>query len=83
MKKTILIALALFSTLTIWFTCSNCRAIKRDTNSRPVSHEMWDALVAKHVQADGLVDYKGFIRDSNDLNKYLKLLESAHPNDKN
>ena len=83
MKKTILIALTLFSTLAIWFTCSNCRAIKRDTNSRPVSHEMWDALVAKHVQADGLVDYKGFIRDSNDLNKYLKLLESAHPNDKN
>ncbi|MBK7938099.1 MAG: DUF547 domain-containing protein [Lewinellaceae bacterium] len=83
MKKTLLISLALLTVLTIWFTCSNCRAIRRDTESKPVTHEAWDALVKKHVRQDGFVDYKGFIRDSNDLNGYLRLLESAHPNDKN
>lgn len=83
MKKTLLISLALLTVLTIWFTCSNCRAIRRDTESKPVTHEAWDALVKKHVRQDGFVDYKGFIRDSNELNGYLRLLESAHPNDKN
>ena len=83
MKKTLLISLALLTVLTIWFTCSNCRAIRRDTESKPVTHEAWDALVKKHVRQDGFVDYKGFIRDSNELNGYRRLLESAHPNDKN
>jgi hypothetical protein len=82
MKKTLIISLLLMTTLVVWFTCSNCRAIKRDTDSRPVTHELWDALVKKHVRSDGFVDYKGFVRDSNELNRYLKLLESAHPNDK-
>ena len=82
MKKTLLITLALLSILLIWFTCSNCRAIQRDTQSRPVTHELWDDLLKKHVGADGFVSYKGFIRDSNELDRYLKVLESAHPNDK-
>jgi hypothetical protein len=50
--------------------------------SRPVTHELWDALLKKHVRTDGMVDYKGFVRDSNELNRYLRVLESAHPNDK-
>lgn len=83
MKKILLATAALFATLSIWFTCSYCRAIRHETNSRPVTHEIWDALVKKHVRADGFVDYKGFISDSSELNTYLKLLASAHPNDKN
>ncbi len=83
MKKTLLISLALLTVLLVWFTCTNCRAIKHDTDSKPVTHELWDALLKKHVRADGFVDYKGFIHDSAELNAYLKVLESAHPNDKN
>lgn len=45
----------------------------------PVSHDLWDKLLKKHVHADGFVDYKGFVKDSTELNKYLKLLSSAHP----
>jgi hypothetical protein len=82
MKKKLLLALVFLTTLIVWFTCSNCRAIKRETDSAPVSHEAWDALLKKHVSPDGWVDYKGFVRDSNELNRYLRLLESAHPNDK-
>jgi len=83
MKKTLLISLALLTTLIVWFTCSNCRSIRRDTDSKPVTHELWDGLVKKHVGADGFVNYKGFVRDTSELNRYLKVLESAHPNDKN
>lgn len=82
MKKILLPGIALFATFLIWFTCSNCRAIRRDVTSRPVTHEQFDALLRKHVRADGFVDYKAFVRDSNALNRYLNLLESAHPNDK-
>ncbi|MCW5921580.1 MAG: DUF547 domain-containing protein [Saprospiraceae bacterium] len=83
MKKTLPVFLALLPALLLWFTCSNCRAIRRDTDSKPVSHDRWNTLLDKHVSAEGWVDYKGFVRDSNELNRYLKTLESAHPNDKN
>jgi hypothetical protein len=83
MKKILLISFFLLSTLIIWFTCTNCRSIKRETNSKPVTHEIWDGLLKKHVNATGFVQYKDFIRDSAELNRYLRILETAHPNDKN
>ncbi len=85
MKKNLLLLLlpaALLTVLVLWFTCTNCRAIRRDVVSSPVSHERWDALLKKHVSPDGLVHYRDFLRDSAELNAYLHLLESAHPNDK-
>lgn len=83
MKKTTLISIALLSAILLWFTCTNCRSIKRNTDSKPVTHTKWNALLKKHVSEAGWVDYKGFIRDSALLNDYLKLIEAAHPNDKN
>jgi hypothetical protein len=83
MKRLLIFSPALILALLIGFVCSNCRSIRRDTDSRPVTHEQWDILVKKHVRPDGLVDYKGFVRDSADLNRYLRALETAHPNDKN
>jgi len=82
MKKGLFVLLASLTTLVVWFTCSNCRAIRRDVESRPVTHDLWEALLKKHVRTDGMVDYKGFVRDSNELNRYLRVLENAHPNDK-
>lgn len=46
----------------------------------PVSHKIWDGLLKKHVRPDGMVDYGGMIHDSSELNLYLRLLESSHPN---
>jgi Protein of unknown function, DUF547 len=83
MKRTLTMASALIFTLIIGFVCSNCRSIKRDTDSRPVTHEKWDALLKKHVNNDGWVNYKGFLADSAALNIYLRLLETSHPSDKN
>lgn len=49
------------------------------TGLKPVDHTIWDGLLQRHVKADGFVDYKGFIRDSAELNRYLDLLSSADP----
>lgn len=45
----------------------------------PPSHTSWDNLLKKNVTADGKVNYKAFIRDSVELNKYLKLLSDNPP----
>ena len=82
MKKILLLSFVLLTVLIVWFTCSNCRAIRRDTQSRPVTHEIWDGLLKKHVDNTGFVNYRGMVRDSGELNRYLQLLENAHPNDK-
>jgi len=64
----------------IWFTQS-CKVSDYQSDARPVTHELWDSLVREHVTESGLVDYKGFIADSNRLNQYLDLLSRNHPND--
>lgn len=53
-----------------------------DSNSTPINHNIWTDLLQKHVKSSG-VDYRGFIDDSTSFNKYLGLLESSLPNEKN
>ena len=48
----------------------------------PPSHEQWTILVKKHVSEAGLVDYKGFLKDSGALDGYLKLLSDNPPGEK-
>lgn len=75
---------ALVSTLLVFsMTCAFCQISKTNSVSKPVSHKIWNTLLAKHVKPNGWVDYKGFVRDSLTLNQYLSVLESAHPNNKN
>lgn len=60
-----------------------CAVSKVKSNSKPVTHELWDTLVQTHVSPEGKVNYKGIIKDSLKLNAYLDLLSANHPNDKN
>ena len=46
-----------------------------------VDHSGWDQLLKKHVDDDGMVDYKGFQKDRPALDKYLKMLSSIQPDD--
>jgi len=46
-----------------------------------VDHSAWDALLKKHVNQQGFVDYKGFQNDREKLNQYLQMLSSQNPND--
>jgi hypothetical protein len=48
----------------------------------PVPHAPLTALLKKHVAADGQVNYKGIIRDSLQLNQYLKQLSDNPPQNK-
>ncbi len=64
----------------VWFIQS-CKVSDYQSDARPVTHELWDSLVHEHVTESGLVDYEGFIADSNRLNQYLDLLSRHHPND--
>lgn len=47
-----------------------------------VSHIIFDGLLKKNVTASGKVNYKAFIKDSVELNKYLKLLSDNAPDGK-
>jgi len=68
-KKTILILL-LYTTI-----------ISFAQNKVP-SHEIWNTLLKKNVTVNGNVNYKGFISDSSQLNKYLKNLSENIPDEK-
>ncbi len=59
---------------------SSCALPDVQSTVPPVSHQQWDALLKKHVNDEGLVNYEGFIADSTDLNIYLKDLSEHHPN---
>ena len=46
------------------------------------THEAFNALLKKYVSVEGKVNYKGFIKDSANLNGYLNLLSKTPPNEK-
>ncbi|MBT8295058.1 MAG: DUF547 domain-containing protein [Gramella sp.] len=46
-----------------------------------VDHSLWDELLNKHVNEDGMVNYQGFKKDREKLNKYLKMLSAQEPDD--
>ncbi len=43
------------------------------------SHQQWDKLLKKHVNASGMVNYKGFLKDKSELDAYLKTLSDNAP----
>ncbi|MBK7869837.1 MAG: DUF547 domain-containing protein [Saprospiraceae bacterium] len=61
----------------------SCKVKDYTSDAKPVSHEAWDSLLRTHVNEQGFVNYKNFIKDSIKLNKYLELLSKNHPNEKN
>ena len=53
-------------------------AIHTHGKGNPPAYDAWTVLVKKHVDKEGMVDYKGFIKDTQDLQSFLDLL-SANP----
>ncbi|RDK89056.1 DUF547 domain-containing protein [Marinirhabdus gelatinilytica] len=45
-----------------------------------VDHSQWTELLQKHVNEEGLVDYKGFKEDAMALDDYLNMLAKKDPN---
>nr|MBA3971730.1 DUF547 domain-containing protein [Bacteroidota bacterium] len=75
MKKAILASL--FSVL-----FQQCSSTTFEGKGKAPSHEIWNDLLKKNVTPDGKVNYKEFIQDSVEFNKYLKLLTDNPPNEK-
>lgn len=72
------------STLLLLFTATllACTTLNPQAEgSTPPSHASWDALLKKHVNANGEVDYEGFKKDRVQLQSYLDLLSSHAPDD--
>lgn len=46
-----------------------------------VDHSSWDVLLKKYVDAEGFVDYKGFLNDKESLISYLQLLSENEPSE--
>ena len=49
------------------------------SQSKSVDHSGWDVLLKKHVNAKGMVNYKGMNADLPTLNQYLDLLSKNEP----
>ncbi|SMB99258.1 protein of unknown function DUF547 [Hymenobacter roseosalivarius DSM 11622] len=81
--------LAIFGLLLFTAACqSGCAYVRYFTplnptskDSRPVSHAPWDALLQKHVNEQGMVNYAAFQADSAALNTYLTTLSDNLPSD--
>ncbi len=55
---------------------------KVESDAKPVTHELFDKLLNKYVNAEnGLVNYQGLVKDRPLLDQYLALLSGHHPND--
>ena len=58
---------------------SSCLTGVPKGNKNPITHDEWTTLLKKHVNNAGFVDYKGFIKDSVNLNKYLSKISANAP----
>lgn len=47
--------------------------------STPPSHQAWDQLLKKWVDAEGMINYKGFVQDKAKLQQYLNTLSNTPP----
>ena len=65
--------------------CFSCFKAKeqKTSSSKPINHALFDSLLQRYVDNDGYVNYKGFLKDSVELKKYLTLLSNNYPNEKN
>lgn len=52
------------------------------SQTKAISHEIFDKLLKKNVSSGGKVDYKAFIKDSVELSTYLQLISAAPPDEK-
>lgn len=83
--KAILLNIALFF---MTFSCAaifnkesknNLATLSTSVEQPPVNDSIWDNLLQKHVDKQGNVNYKGFLKDRTQLKKYLNQLSDNPP----
>lgn len=75
----------LFLALTSLFLAGvpTCKVKDVKSDSKPITHEIFDKEIKKYVNEDGWVDYESWVKDTSQLITYLELVETHHPNEKN
>ncbi len=53
----------------------------KEDSAIQVDHSAWNDLLQKHVDENGMVNYKGFKKDREKLDRYLKMLSNQDPNE--
>lgn len=66
-------------TIIIFQQCSGDSPSKK--GSKSINHNLWNDLLNKYVEDDGMVNYIGFQSDSADLTSYLELLKTNPPDE--
>ncbi len=61
-------------------SCGNSQLVGENTD--PPSHHPFDTLLKRHVDEQGIVDYKGLIKDKEKLETYLNLISQNPPDRK-
>ncbi len=75
---------SLWVSLAVIFGCLSCAIPTNQVSvAIPISHGQFDKLLKKHVDASGMVNYKGFVTDSVALAAYLDYASKSHPNSNN
>ncbi len=62
---------------------NSCSVRDVASESKPVSHEIWNDILSRNVTDDGWVNYKGIKEESDNFYTYLDILNKNHPNHKN
>lgn len=85
-KKAVLgfgVIVLIFASFALWFSCSPSITGISKSESKPIDHEVFNDLLGKYVDSEGMVNYKGFIAEKDNFQVYLNLLSNNHPNEKN
>ena len=76
-----LFSLLLFSLQACGMPSCGSIALPASLAEEPPSHQVWTLLLQKHVDENGMVDYKAFLKDRGQLKSYLQLLEENPPSE--
>ena len=76
MKRAIWLIVIVF----VFFSCAHEEKTFAQSADVP-DHEGWTALLKNHVDKEGLVDYKGFLKEKSKLIAYTQLLAENPPAD--
>ncbi|MEX2336721.1 MAG: DUF547 domain-containing protein [Fulvivirga sp.] len=68
----------LYLTVLIPLSCQSGSS-PQGNGTTPPSHQLWNELLNKNVDAQGMVDYEGFIRSKQQLQQYLDKLSNTPP----
>ena len=65
--------------ITAFFIFCSFASFAKSDNTTPPSNKLWTSILKKYVNEEGWVNYKGIIKDKEQLQEYLDLLTNNPP----